>query len=293
MMLRRLLLSSLCTVVAMMLAWTPYAIASPIEFINSGANAVAIQGTVDAFRTALGNPNNGNAAGTTGGRREINWDGGNVALTDTTPGGTPFNVFLNTRGGQFIAGAGGTGFVQAPQSVSGGGNGNGLAGLFNNASYGTGFAPFSPSRLFVPVGTNAFDALFFVPGTNGGTRATVSGFGIVFSDVDLANMTHIDFFDLQGNLLDSVNVPPGGAANQSFSFAGVLFTTEQIGRVHVVLGTNALAQGVSDGAGVDVVAMDDFLFSEPRAVSAPGVLTLLLTGAMVLGAATRLRRCGA
>src|SRR5262249_568574 len=85
MMLRRLLLSSLCTVVAMVLAWTTCAIASPIEFINSGANAVAIQGTVDAFRTALGNPNNGNAAGTTGGRREINWDGGNVALTDTTP----------------------------------------------------------------------------------------------------------------------------------------------------------------------------------------------------------------
>src|SRR5215470_12002108 len=145
MMLRRLFFSSLCTMVVMMSAWTTCAIASPMEFTAFGANTGAIQGTVDAFRTALGNPNNGNAAGTTGGRREINWDGGNVALTDTTPGGTPFNVFLNNRGAQFVAGPGGTGFLQAPQS---GGSGGGLAGQFTNAAYGTAFTPFSPSRLF-------------------------------------------------------------------------------------------------------------------------------------------------
>jgi hypothetical protein len=37
----------------------------------------SIQSTVDSFRAALGDPNNGNAPGPlSGGRREINWDGG-------------------------------------------------------------------------------------------------------------------------------------------------------------------------------------------------------------------------
>ena len=51
--------------------------ASPIFFEIGGTSSPAsISTTVDAFRAALGDPNNGNAPGTTGGRREINWDGG-------------------------------------------------------------------------------------------------------------------------------------------------------------------------------------------------------------------------
>src|SRR5262245_44107799 len=42
-------------------------------FSDSGANAAAITGTVDAFRAALGDPNNGNAGPQGTGRREINW----------------------------------------------------------------------------------------------------------------------------------------------------------------------------------------------------------------------------
>ncbi len=281
---RRILLLSLWAALVVVSAWPMPAFSVPVTFSASGPNAASISTTVAQFQGALGNPNNGNNAGTTSGRREINWDGGNTALLDNTPGGTPFNVFLNTRGGQFT---GGTGFVQAPPS---GGPQNGLAGQFSNATYGTTFAAFSPSRLFVPIGSNAFDALFFVPGTNGGVRATVGGFGIVFSDVDLANTTHMDFFDLQNNPLGSFNVPAGGATDASFSFLGVNFSTEQIGRVHVVLGNSAL--GPNDGAGVDVVAMDDFLFSEPRAVPAPGGLALLVMGGAIFGAAARLRRPG-
>jgi hypothetical protein len=281
--LRRTLLLSPWVALVLVSACPMPAFSVPTTFNASGPNAASISTTVANFQAALGNPNNGNAAGTTGGRREINWDGGNVNLLDNTPGGTPFNVFLNTRGGQFTTS--GTGFVQAPPS---GGAQNGLVGQFTNPTYATTFAAFSPSRLFVPIGSNAFDALFFVPGTNGGVRATVGGFGIVFSDIDLANTTHMDFFDLQGNSLGSFNALAGGATDASFSFLGVNFSTEQIGRVHVVLGNSAL--GPNDGAGVDVVAMDDFLFSEPRAVPAPGVLALLVMGGVVLGAATRLRR---
>ena len=112
------------------------------------------------------------------GRREIDWDGGGGVDTTTTPV-TPFNVYLNTRGGQFTTP--GIGLSQAPPS---GGAQGGLAVLFNNASYGTEFATFSPLRLFTPVGSNITEALFFIPGSQGTVQATVNGFGAVFTDVD-------------------------------------------------------------------------------------------------------------
>src|SRR6266704_3833140 len=124
----------------------------PTVLQAAGPNVISIQSTVDAFRGALGNPNNGNASGPLGtGRREINWDGGGANDTTTAPV-TPFNVFLNTRGSQFTAP--GIGLSQAPPS---GGPQGGLAGLFNNPTYGTIFKTFSPLRLFTPVGSNITD----------------------------------------------------------------------------------------------------------------------------------------
>jgi hypothetical protein len=56
---------------------------SPIVFQAAGPTVEAIQSTVDAFRAALGDPNNLNNPGPlTSGRREINWDGG--GNNDTT-----------------------------------------------------------------------------------------------------------------------------------------------------------------------------------------------------------------
>src|SRR5438094_8455761 len=151
----------------------------PTVFQAAGPTAASIQSTVDAFRAALGNPNNGNASGPLpSGRREINWDGGGANTTTDAPV-TPFNVFLNTRGAQFTTP--GTGLSQAPPS---GGPQGGLAVLFNNPSYGTIFRTFSPLRLFTPVGSNITEALFFLPGTNGTVPATVTGFGAIFTDVD-------------------------------------------------------------------------------------------------------------
>ena len=75
---------------------------APAVFQAAGPTAASIQSTVDAYRAALGNPNNGNNPGPlTSGRREINWDGGNPAIMDTTPPVTPFDVFLNIRGARF------------------------------------------------------------------------------------------------------------------------------------------------------------------------------------------------
>jgi hypothetical protein len=46
-------------------------------FQAAGPNVASIQSNVDAYRAALGDPNNGNGPGPLAtGRREINWDGG-------------------------------------------------------------------------------------------------------------------------------------------------------------------------------------------------------------------------
>jgi len=172
------------------------ALAGPLTFSGSGAAPTAIQTVVDSFRAAVGNPNNANTPGPLlSGHREINWDGGGSPAN--APGGTPFDVFLNTRGGQFTTP--GTGFVQAPASASG--SGDDLGTFFGNATYDTTFGFFSPARLFVPVNSNITDVLFFIPGTAGSTSAWVRGFGAVFIDVDFANSTKIEFFDIVGNLL--------------------------------------------------------------------------------------------
>src|SRR4029450_1490857 len=69
------------------------AAAAPIVFSVGGDNtAASIQSQVDAFRAALGDPNNGNDPGPLAtGRREINWDGGGNNSTTTAPG-TPLNA---------------------------------------------------------------------------------------------------------------------------------------------------------------------------------------------------------
>ena len=149
-------------------AWSTTAAAAPILFSDSGVNAAAIQDGVDAFRAALGDPNNGNTlASLPSGRREINWDGGGPPVINGTPPVTPFTVFQNTRGATFTTP--GTGLTQAAAT-------GGLLSLdLINATYASAFSTFSANRLFTPLGSNITDATFSVPGTNGGVPATVAG----------------------------------------------------------------------------------------------------------------------
>jgi hypothetical protein len=258
-----------------------------IVFQAAGPNAASIQGAVDAFRAALGNPNNGNAAGVlASGRREINWDGGGGVDLTTDPV-TPFDVFLNTRGARFTTR--GRGLTQAPPT---GGPQGGLAGLFDNPTYGTIFSTFSPLRLFAPVGSRRTEGLFFVPGTNGGDPATVRGFGAVFTDVDRPTgsgparnrqaSTLIEYFgtapgggdddddddddgdddDGRGEKLLFRGVVPASPGDGSLSFFGIVFDDPRIARVRITSGSVAL--GPDDGRKRDVVAMDDFLYGEPQ-----------------------------
>jgi hypothetical protein len=259
------------------LSLSTLAAAAPLTFSVGGSDASSIQPTVDAFRAALGSPNNANAPGPlASGRREINWDGGGGVDATTSPV-TPFSTFLNTRGAQFTTP--GTGLSQGPPS---GGATNGLAGLFANPTYGTIFSTFSSLRLFVPVGSNITDGLFFLPGSNGAVAATVSGFGAVFTDVDLANTTTIAYFNGDDDLLFSASVPIGTVADGSLSFLGVVFDAgERIARVRITTGNAAL--GPNDGGEIDVVAMDDFLYGEPVAAAVPEPTTLVLLGVALAG----------
>jgi len=238
---------------------TAYAQGTPAVFQAAGADAASIQSSVDAFRAALGNPNNGNNPGPLlDGRREINWDGGNPNVLDTTAPVTPFNVFLNTRGSQFTTP--GLGLSQAPTF---GGPQGGLAVLFGNITYGKIFRTFSPSRLFTPVGSNITEGLFFIPGTNGTVRASVRGFGAVFTDVDQAS-TLVEYFGADGNLLFSSSVP-ASPGDRSLSFFGIVFKDAPIARVRITAGN--VAPGPNDDASHDIVMMDDFIYGEPRLLS--------------------------
>ena len=244
------------------------AMAGPVVREASGANAAAIQAAVDQFRADLGGANNGNAVGTQpGGRREINWDGGgaaaNVALDPI-----PMTRFI-ARGVSFVTP--GSGFEISGQPLPEFGE--------LNATYPGLFAAFSSPRIFSPLNSNVMDVLFHVPGDTT-IAAGVSGFGAVFTDVDLAGSTRLQFYTPDGVLLYERAVPVA-TGNETLSFLGVSFNAgELVGRVRIVSGNAAL--GANETAALDVVAMDDFIFAEPVTTAgltlSPGSTTLFRTG---------------
>jgi hypothetical protein len=86
----------------------------------------------------------------------------------------------------------------------------------------------------------------------------------VFTDVDFPQSTSIEYFDGRGNSLGRAFVPP---ANNGLSFVGVVFEDKHIARVLITSGNTPL--GPSDGAPVDVVVMDDFIYGEPTVEQTP------------------------
>jgi hypothetical protein len=272
------LVSATTITIAIMLALPLSAAASPITVRSAfGPDAASILGIVNLFRAdvSAGGVNNGNTVGSLpNGRREVNWDGGGAAANATifTSPMNTFNAGGTTRG--LVSTTAGTGFEISGQPTPEFGDING--------TYPGIFETFSTPRLFSPLGSNVMDALFFVPGTS--TPASVFGFGAVFTDVDFANTSSLEFFSPANVSLGTFFVP---TFNNGLSFLGVTFT-DAIGRVRITTGNTAL--GPNDGGATDIVALDDFIYSEPQAVPEPASLTLLATGVVTILARGRRRR---
>lgn len=241
--------------------------AAPVVRQGGGANPAAIQAIVDQFRADLGGANNGVGGSFTNGRREINWDG--VPDASSEPNNLPVNFFNvnSARGIIFNAIETDTGAALNQFAVSASAA-SGTAVRFGNinATYSTIFQTFSAQRLFIARNTPNLEITFFIPGTT--IPATVSGFGLIFADVDSAtggNRSLIRVYGPDGTQLSAASAP---VADNGLSFVGISFNAgERVARVVIECGNIGLSASNNDGTnGVDVVAMDDFIYGEPRAM---------------------------
>jgi hypothetical protein len=278
----------LSAVSAISLGLSSLAAATPVVRSAGGdATPASITGARDQFRADLGG---GTVAGPNGSfgdaRREINWDG--TPNNFSAPNNLPPNFFNSNspRGAEFSTPGSG---VQVSAN-------NGVAPVeFDNInpSYSSTFGVFSSQRLFTGVDSNIVDVSFFLPGTS--TPALVSGFGSVFTDVDLTSSTKIEFFDASNASLGVFAVPVGTVGSESLSFLGVSFTEGPIiSHVRITSGNTALGGGIIDGTPlgpdnvVDLVVMDDFLYAAP--VPEPETYAMLLAGLGLIGAMSRRRK---
>jgi hypothetical protein len=242
-------------------------VAAPVVRQGTGANPAALQAIVDQFRADLGGSNNGVGGLFRTGRREINWDGVPDAFSE--PNNFPVDFFnVNSpRGVIFNAIESDTGAALNQFGVSS----NAASGVpvrFGNINpgYTAIFQTFSAQRLFTARNTTIMEVNFVVPGTN--IPATVSGFGVVFADVDSAtggNRSLIRLYGPDGRQLPGA--ASAGVLDNGLSFVGVSYNAgERVARVVIESGNAPLSASNNDGVGgVDVVAMDDFIYGEPRA----------------------------
>lgn len=257
----------LATIVTLF-AFQAISFAAPVVRQVGGANAAAIQAMVDQFRADLGGANNGVGGSFQTGRREVNWDG--VPDSFSEPNNLPVNFFNSNspRGLMFNSIENDTGAALNQFAVSAT-TASGTAVRFGNinATYSTIFQTFSAQRLFIARNTNILEITFLIPGTN--IPATVSGFGVIFADVDSAtggNRSLIRLYGPDGTQLPGAASAP--VADGGLSFVGVSYSGgERVARVVIECGNAGLSATNVDGTnGVDVVAMDDFIYGEPRAM---------------------------
>lgn len=264
-----------CLLVALgaLLIFPALAAGAAIPRSAAGASPASIQAAVDQFRADLGGVNNAVGGSFPGGRREINWDG--VPDAASSPNALPANFFNSNSPRGAVFSTAGSGFQVSAKA----GNPTSTAVRFANLNpnYSNDFQPFSPERLFTAIGSNVTDVVFFLPGTT--NPAVVSGFGAVFTDVDSATSTSLQFYDQSGASL-GVFAVPALAGSQSLSFLGVSFNGgERVSRVRIRSGDGALGPNDNAVEG-DMVVMDDFIYGEPQ--SANGVAGGCITDATSL-----------
>lgn len=225
---------------------------SDVVVIKANGN---ISAKVDEFRQLLGATLN-QTPGATGGRRELSWEG----VPDSLLGKTLPNDFFNPAGNDPALAVRQRGLVYEPGAGNFMVSSTGFAEV-NGQAAGQ-FVAFSGSKTFANINSNLWDIVPQVPGLS--VAATVQGFGIVFSDVDVENSTFIEFFNEQRSL--GKFFVPAHDNSSSHSFLGVFFKKEKVTRISVghdgVLGDGQ--KDITQQAGAhDLVVLDDFLYSEP------------------------------
>jgi hypothetical protein len=225
---------------------------------SASGDLVTVTVARDAFRADLGGGTTAGANGSFGGlRREINWDG--VPDSFSRPNLLPSDFFnVNSARGAIFFNSHDNSFAVSAKT----GNPTATPVRFADfdPAYETKLATFSPQRLFVSTWDPTYEVKFFVPGTN--RPAVVSGFGAVFTDVDVAGGSAIEYFGIDGQSLGRYEVP-AAAGDGTLSFLGVSWPgAPAIARVKVTSGDVAL-DGGGEPVGHDAVAADDFLYGEP------------------------------
>lgn len=237
--------------------YTPPPPPKPQATVVSGAGDITTQ--LAQFRSILGDSLN-TTPGKTSGRREINWDGVPANLTNSN--NFPFDFFNSTD--PAVGNGRKRGLVYANTGTSFRVDSTDFSEI--DPSYAGQFDAFSQKKTFAYLGTNITEVNFKVAGTN--TDAFVQGFGLIFSDVDIANSTTLEFFN--GNTSLGVFQAPVRVGASSFSFLGVHFPNDKVTRVRITAGNGVLNAGVKDvseNGTKDLVVMDDFFYSEPKAIN--------------------------
>jgi hypothetical protein len=209
-----------------------------------------IEQQVNAFRTALGTLNT--TPGQSSGRREINWDGIPDSLLDHS---LPKNFFNPVDQNASASLQRGLVYDKGEFQVSA----TRFSTINNEAA--AEFTPFSGTKVFSNVNSFEWPIGFQVAGET--TEASVSAFGMVFSDVDREQSVSLEFF--QGDESLGSFFVPAQTPERKFSFLGVQFTNRKITKV-VVRHEGRLSDGqkdVSQGGPKDLIVIDDLIYSEP------------------------------
>lgn len=225
-------------------------------------DSVSVAAKLAEFRAALGGALNApNSPPADSGRREINWDGVPAALTDVDT--FPANFFNVTSKRGALYSTPGTGLRVDSTNFAD-----------VNAALAAQFTTFSAKKLFMPVGSNQVDITFRLVGTD--APGLVKGFGAVFVDVDRAGSTTIEYFDVDSQRIAIVTAPNHAGA-QLLSFTGAVFEAPIVARVRITSGDAAFTAASTDvtaGGTQDLVAMDDFVYGEPRPLGADAHVTV-------------------
>ena len=237
---------------------------------STGTTPATMSAAVDLFRQDLGGANNGNGGSYTTGRREINWDDvpDNMAGEDSngSPRFLPRDFYNKNvkRGAVLSAPCYAGDSIQVSADASNPENSPVRFGHVD-PSYTNTFKTFSGERLahagYYMDKCNVLEIQFYVPGTS--IPATVSGFGAILSDLD-QGAGYIVLYDEYGKRISLESVP---LIQNGLSFYGISFNNgTRISRVRIYAGYERLKLGNLDALNNDLVAIDDIIYSEPRAI---------------------------